>query len=259
MLDPIRVSARYQPKFGRGDKKGGLSLEEFQTLYRNDPFYNWLGLDNPLLYAAHKAAGGITSVYRQVGIGCERLFRAILQDAFALTSEEVNWSYDIPAVGGRTRRLHLDGRVILDGIGDGVVRERFYEWMRQSAALVDVAPDVFATLKGVVFEVRQGCKSKDAKRQNADVANAAAAYAGAYLPCAVILSTQIDTDVLLRYRAAKWSIMTGAMGAETTSLTSTYDFAKDIIGYDLAAFFQRNQVVIKEEVAAVLRKLLGPA
>ncbi len=45
----------------------------------------------------------------------------------------------------------------------------------------------------------------------------------------------------------------------TPPLTSTYDFAKNIIGYDLAAFFQRNQRVIKRETAAVLRKLLEPA
>ena len=35
VLDPIRVSARYKPKFGQGS---GVSLEEFQTLYRADPF-----------------------------------------------------------------------------------------------------------------------------------------------------------------------------------------------------------------------------
>lgn len=44
-----------------------------------------------------------------------------------------------------------------------------------------------------------------------------------------------------------------------TPLTSTYDFAKNIIGYDLAAFFQKNQRVIKHDAAAVLRKLLDPA
>ena len=90
VLDPIRVSARYKPKFGQGSKGSGVSLEEFQTLYRADPFCGWFGLDNPLMYAAHKAAGGMTSVYRQIGIGCERLFRAILRDAFDLTDEEVN-------------------------------------------------------------------------------------------------------------------------------------------------------------------------
>jgi len=30
-------------------------LQEFQALYQADPFYNWFGLDNPLMYAAHKA------------------------------------------------------------------------------------------------------------------------------------------------------------------------------------------------------------
>ena len=78
VLDPIRVCARYKPKFGRGAKEEGLTLEQFQTLYHSDCFYRWFGLDNRLMYAAHKAAGGMTSVYRQIGIGCEKLFRTIL-------------------------------------------------------------------------------------------------------------------------------------------------------------------------------------
>src|SRR5579862_745394 len=81
VLDPIHVCAQYKPKFGQGAKGGGLVLAEFQKLYQGDPFYNWFGLDNPLMYAAHKAAGGMTSVYRQIGIGCEALFRRVLQDS----------------------------------------------------------------------------------------------------------------------------------------------------------------------------------
>ena len=131
--------------------------------------------------------------------------------------------------------------------------------MRQSAERVNVDPDLFGALRGVVFEVRQGYKSRDSKRQNADIANAATAYTRAYLPCAVILSSQIDKDILLRYRAEKWSIITGVMGAETTALTSTYDFAKEVIGYDLAAFFERNQATLKNELDAVLKNLLEPS
>lgn len=48
--------------------------------------FSWFGLEHPLVYAAHKAAGGITSVSRQIGIGCE-LFRAVLMDALGLSEE----------------------------------------------------------------------------------------------------------------------------------------------------------------------------
>jgi hypothetical protein len=95
VLDPIRVCAHYKPKFGQGIGEG-LTLDHFQTLYRGDPFYNWFGLDNPLMYAAHKAAGGMTSVYRQIGIGCERLCRHVIKDALGLTATDVVWSYKIP-------------------------------------------------------------------------------------------------------------------------------------------------------------------
>ena len=258
VLKRIRVSAEYRPKFGRGSRDKGLSLDEFQELYRNDPFYSWFGLDNPLMYAAHKAAGGMTSVYRQIGIGCEELVRTILQDCLGLSAEAANWSYELPTSAGKTRTLQLDGRVILDKIGDEASRRRFHQWMKDSASLVNVDPDVSATLKGTVFEIRQGYKSKDSKRQNADIVNATNAYVRAYLPCALILSTQIDSDILLRYRDRKWSILTGVIGASDT-LSSTYGFLQEVVGYDLAGFFSRNQDVLKSEIDSILGKLLEPS
>ncbi|MBI4480337.1 MAG: hypothetical protein HY651_09980 [Acidobacteria bacterium] len=256
VLDPIDVCAHYKPKFGQGSKAGGLTLQEFQKLYQGDPFYSWFGLDNALMYAAHKASGGMTSVYRQIGIGCEALFRQILQDRLGLSSSAVRWSYEVPASGGRSRTLHLDGRVPLKEIRDRAARTRFQKWMAGAAAKVGVDKKVFRTLTGTVFEVRQGYKSKDSKRQNADIANAATAYTRAYLPCAVILSAQIDSDILLRYRAEKWAIVTGVVGMNDP-LTSTYDFFDDVIGYDLAGFFQRNSKKLRLEIDKVLQALLA--
>jgi hypothetical protein len=256
ILEPLRVCAKYQPKFGQGQGVG-LNAEQFRMLYQKDPFYNWFGLYNPLMYAAHKAAGGITSVYRQIGIGCERLFRQILQDALGLSREAVVWSYEIVGANGRTRTLRLDGRVPLAEIPDGRVRKRFFAWMQEAAHVLGVEDGVFSALAGTIFEVRQGYKSKDSKRQNADIANAATAYVKGYLPCAVILSAQIDSDVLIRYRAERWSVLTGIVGLNDP-LRSTYDFAREIIGYDLAGFFERNQQVLRDEIDKVLRALLTP-
>jgi len=136
VLEPIRVCAKYKPKFGQGAKGDGLTLAQFQTLYQSDPFYSWFGLDNPMMYAAHKAAGGMTSVYRQIGIGCEKLFRTL--------------------------------------------------W----------------------------------------------------------------------YRAEKWTVLTGIEGAKNP-LISTYDFMREIVGYDLAAFFQRNSQTLKTEIDNILKALLA--
>lgn len=77
IIEPIKICAKYKPKFGQGTKDG-LTFTKFKTLYQSDPFYSWFGLDNPMMYAAHKAAGGMTSVYRQIGIGCEKLFRTAI-------------------------------------------------------------------------------------------------------------------------------------------------------------------------------------
>jgi hypothetical protein len=257
VLNPIRVCAKYKPKFGQGATGDGLTLAQFQTLYQGDSFYSWFGLDNPMMYAAHKAAGGMTSVYRQIGIGCEKLFRTILKDSLGLTASDVTWSYEMPLPSGKTRKLHLDGRIPLEKVADKAKRDRFHAWMRESADSLGVDRKVFKSLTGTVFEVRQGYKSKDSKRQNADIANAATAYTKACLPCAVILSAQIDGDILLRYRAEKWTVLTGIEGAKNPHI-STYDFMRDIVGYDLAAFFKRNSKTLRTEIDSVLKALLAP-
>lgn len=131
VLDPIRVCAHYKPKFGKGNVGNGLTLEQFQNLYQSDVFYNWFGLDNPMMYAAHKAAGGMTSVYRQIGIGCERLFRTIIRDSLGLADQDINWSYELPLASGRTRVLYLDARVPLDQIKDQKKRALFHDWMQR--------------------------------------------------------------------------------------------------------------------------------
>lgn len=258
LIEPIRVCASYRPKMGQGGHgaDAGLSLAEFQTLYRADPFYAWYGLDHPMMYAAHKAAGGMTSVYRQVGIGAERLFRLILQDHLGLSVEQSEWSYETKSAGGKARTLYLDGRIELAFVSDTTKRKRVEQWMNAAADDLGVAKEIRKTLKGTVFEVRQGYKSKDSKRQNADIANASTAYTRAFLPCVVVLSTQIDSDIVTRYRNEQWAILTGSV-AERSTIRSTYAFVRDVVGFDLAGFFTRNSDTLRTEVEKVLHALLS--
>jgi hypothetical protein len=251
ILNRIRICREYKPAFGQGRK---VSLQEFQRLYGSDPFYSWFGLDDPLMYAAHRAAGGITSIYRQIGVGCEELFRQILQDHFGLNETQAKWSYEIVAPGGRKRKLSLDGRAQLSDIVSEPKRMVVHRWLAEASTYLQVAPEVAGVLKGAVFEVRQGYKSKDSKRQNADIANAAAAYSQGYLPVLVLLSTQIDSDMTERYEHAKWLLLQGHLGG--SSVRSTYAFVKKVIGYDLAGFFQHNSPALKDTITEVLQTLL---
>lgn len=253
----IQVCAKYKPKLGHG-AKAGYRLDEFQRIYREDPFYNWLGLDNPLMYAAHKAAGGMTSIYRQIGIGCEYLFRRILQDHLGLTDEDVMWTYTLPRAGGKQRKLHLDARIPIASVAHPARKRLVRTWVRDAARRIDVDTAVAKTLQGIVFEIRQGYKSKDSKRQNADIANAATAYTKGLLPCAGILSLQIDEDIAQRYRNERWILLTGLTG-NASPHESFYSFCKEVIGYDLAGFFERNSPALKKEVEAVLKALLTPS
>lgn len=251
VLERIRVCKSYRPKFGQGQ---ATAFAQFQTIYGTDPFYSWFGLNHPLVYAAHRAAGGITSVYRQIGIGCELLFRQILQDHLGLDEIQSGWAYDVQTMYGRDRQLSLDGRIELADLTAGAKKATVSRWLQEAATHLQIAPEVAQVLKGAVFEVRQGYKSKDAKRQNADLANAATAYSQGYLPVVVTLSTQIDTSVARRYEQAKWLVLQGHLG--NSAVHSTYAFMEKIIGYDLADFFQRHSAVLQETVADVLQTLL---
>jgi len=249
----VMKSAAYRPRFGQG-KSGGVSLEDFQKLYGSDPFYSWVGLDSPLMYAAHKAAGGMTSIYRQVGVGCERIFQAVLCNTLKLTPQQASWKYETVGANGKPRFLKLDGRIQFQDVNDSDARDRLENWFRQSAAKLLIEPDLQPTLEGVVFEVRQGYKSMDSKRQNADISNASSAYLHRYMPVLVLVSTQIDATLLERYQGERWLMLRGMLAGQTTE--STYAFCREVIGYDLAAFFQRNSTAMKETITAVLSALL---
>jgi hypothetical protein len=60
----------------------------------------------------------------------------------------------------------------LNSIQNNDAKERISSWISEVSDLLDIDPSISESLKGVVFEVRQGYKSKDSKRQNADIANA---------------------------------------------------------------------------------------
>ena len=251
-LDPLKVCARYKPKFGQGNKEEGVSLPQFLDLYGADPFYAWCGLNSELMYAAHKAAGGMTSVYRQIGKGCENLFREIIIDSTGYADRaSAAWSYKTKTSAGKDKTLSLDGRLELDDIRAPQTKKRVEKWLAAYCEILgaEMPPH------GVVFEVRQGYKSKDSKRQNGDIDNIAVAWAQGYMPVFAIFSSQIDGDLVLRYRNSRAGIVVGqTTGSFTESL---FAFTRDVLGFDLAEFFRRNSPAIQAEMAKTLEALLS--
>jgi hypothetical protein len=179
----------------------------------------------------------------------------MLQDHFGLSREQATWSYKIDGAGGKQRTLTLDGRVALDDVKIAEARAKVQNWLVEVAKQIRLPADTLKNIKGIVFETRQGYKSKDSKRQNADIANASKAYANLYVPVLLLFSTQIDGDVAQRYRENLWVLLTGNLSDSTTS--STYSFCREIVGYDLAGFFTRFSPRIKSEVENILRTLLS--
>lgn len=70
-----------------------------------------------------------------------------------------------------------------------------------------------------------------------------------------MLSNQIDGDVAERYRQAGWLLLRGTI--EEDAVSSTYSFARRVLDYDLAAFFERNSDRLRDSVMDVLDTLLG--
>jgi hypothetical protein len=251
LIDPIRTCAHYLPKMGGSD---GVDLNTFVSLYRSDPLYHWMGFDSPLMFAAHKAAGGMTSLYRQLGIGVERLFRQILMDSFGLEEHEANWSYAYTKPNGKTATRYLDGRLDFDLIDTAGVRSSSFvrSWMSDVAHRLDIT----IPLNGAVFEVREGYKSADSKRQNGDLDNLAQALKKGYLMTMVLMSLQINETVRRRYQEGGLLVLVGDISSDDPC-ESTYGFLNKVAGYDLAAFFERNTDYLKTETAYILERLLN--
>ncbi|MGN0845822.1 MAG: hypothetical protein ACI4RA_00380 [Kiritimatiellia bacterium] len=252
-LSPLYVCADYRPAFGTSGN-GGLSLADFRSLYGSDEFYSWIGLDSPLVYAAHKASGGLTSIYRQIGVGVEQLLREIIKDGFSLEQEQVEWKYEYNKTKKQAAFHILDARISLDDLTNGNHVKRVTDWLKMAR---DTAHgDSRTKLRGAIFEIRQGYKSADSKRQNADLRFGARAYQNGHLPVVAILSSQVSEAVIGRYRNAGMLVLTGLHSNDPT--VSTFAFFKEVVGYNLEHFFIRTSPKIKEVIHSLIEKLLTP-
>lgn len=252
LLTPIAKCSSYTPKFGKEEKD--TSLEQFHALYGADPLYHWVGLDSDLMYAAHKAAGGMTSVYRQLGAGCERLVRSVIMDSLGLEAEDLKWSFEFERASGKLGIRSLDARVRLEDVSDRRARERFQQWLERAAAFLNLSERRARELRGAVLEVRQGYKSADSKRQVADLVFGSSASNRDFLPVIVVVSRQVSETVIRRYRTASMLVLLGSL--EANDVESTFAFCHNVVGYDLRGFFERNTARLRSEFSAILQGLL---
>ena len=94
----------------------------------------------------------------------------------------------------------------------------------------------------------------DSKRQNADLRFGMSAYQEGLLPAFMILSQQVSETVIDRYRKDKMAVLTGTLDGD--SLSSTFTFFKQVVGFDLESFFRRNSETLKTETLTIIQALL---
>lgn len=251
-LRPLRLCLNYKPAFGTSQ---GVDSLEFLDRFVEDFFYNAVGLAVHEMYVAHKAAGGITSFYRQLGIACEVLTRSVLIRELGLSAEQVKWNYTSPTGGTTDRTLTLDARIAPSEIGDATRRATVEKWLVSAALSAGVEPEISKGLKGAVFEVRQGYKSADSKRQNADLSFGIHALKAGYLPCLLVFSGQVSQVVVARYRQQGLYVLLGCASSQANM--DTRDFFRDVVGWDLVQWLSMQGPTIRKELSEILRYLLS--
>lgn len=258
ITDALATCRDYQPKFGKTKPQ---SKQDFLNTYGADPLYHWVGFDSPTLYAAHKAAGAMTSIYRQLGIGVERLFRHILMDEYVLTEEQANWQYDYVKPNGKTATRYMDGRIdrkmveanVEAGILPKSKLDDLDEWLKTASTIMKVN----GLINGVVFEVREGYKSADSKRQNGDIDNKDnIEQMGGYLSSMALISSQINETVRKRYQNNGVLLLSGELSSNDAH-KSIYAFMDQVVGYDWKGFFDRNSPIIRTETQKTFDVLLN--
>ena len=70
----------------------------------------------------------------------------------------------------------------------------------------------------------------------------------------MVMSAQIDDDIVARYNVANWAILQGFV--ETSPYVSTFSFFKQVIGFDFVEFMNSNQEYFKEKIQHVLEQLM---
>ena len=70
----------------------------------------------------------------------------------------------------------------------------------------------------------------------------------------MVMSAQIDESIVTRYSDEKWLILLGCTG--NSPYTSIYSFFREIIGFDLAGFMDRNQNYFQREINSILNRLM---
>jgi hypothetical protein len=249
----MRQCLSYKPAFGTSAPVSDL---EFVDRYAADFFYNSVGLAIKEMYVAHKAAGGITSFYRQLGVSCEALTQSVFVEELGIVRENVRWSYQLATGGsGDDRTLTLDARLAPSEVQDIARRQKIQGWLLSAASAVNIEPDIAGQLKGAVFEVRQGYKSADSKRQNADLGFGIHALKAGYLPCLLVFSGQVSESVVARYRNAGLYVLLGSSSAQAHM--DTRDFFRDVIGWDLVKWLDTNGVTIRNELELIVKYLLS--
>lgn len=224
-------------------KKAGGTKELLVERYAQDPLYSIFGLDSPEYVGATLSGGTVTSIHRKLGDIYEDCVKMIFVHCLKQTPAQVTYSATIMS-GDTEEERSADAYLQFDRL-EPDDRERVEAFC--SEELHKLTDDPKVTLIGIGLEVRHCYATGDSKRAQADEAMGRHFYLSGVLPVVPFFCNQSNPSIIRRYKSRSiWVVKEGI---------DSYETVKQLSGFDMYDFMQRNRDDFRTPIIELLRSL----
>lgn len=179
-------------------------------------------------YAVARVGGNlITSLHRKLGDLYEDVTKEVISTVYRLPRSVLEYSLELK-INSEIQRRSTDGKIRIDEVADPVLRQSLTKLIEHG-------------YHGVALEVRSCYQIGDSKRIQADRDMALALRAIKLEPIMLIFCETSLRSPVIRLKAY-WNLKEGQ---------DAFAYFKALTGYDLQAFFSRNQVLIQQHMEKI--------
>lgn len=201
-------------------------VDERLEAFQSDPTWPIFGFDNHSFLLMQARGNFYTAIFRKVGDLFQECVAEIVEDRLGLSRADQEYSFDLE-INGSMQNRSLDVGIDLDSITSESARRRARKALTQAGAPASVSV--------AVCEIRGCYMIGDSKRIQADEQAATAARAAGLLPVMLVFCTTSLSSPIIRLRRS-WSLYEGM---------ETYDFLKNLTGFDLLGFLTEKEKEIR--------------
>jgi hypothetical protein len=228
----LRIVERHIAVAGRYSRQKDIGKE--QAALKADPVFSVFGLTGQEYILAKARGAQMVSLHRKLGDLYQELVCTVFRQTLGLSASDLELELVRPS-GAEAGRRTLDAKIEFECVATEA-RTRVESTSRRIAG--ENTPK-YTSLppRGLGFELRFCYQIGDAKRINADIENAEDALAMGFLPIMLVFCSISLPDPLDRFRSrSKWFVLEGR---------PAYDLVRELTGYDLFAFLNRERESIQ--------------